>query len=130
MLKITGIINVNNYIEDTFDEYAKYALDIFKHYAAEVVKYFLTVQLEVPAETKGEFWTNHTFKAAKAFFAHSWVNTDERAIVLTMDYDENLAPYVASLELEHNKRFAALPHLLIMFYPAIEHDLKVLYGEI
>lgn len=129
MLKIIGIETVNKHIKDTFDEYERYAFDIFKHYAAEIIKYFLNVQTIIPAETKGEFWTNHTFKAAKSFLAHIY-QSDEKTIGLIMDYDTNLAPYVKDLEFYHDQRFAALPSLLNKFYPMIEHDLKMLYGEI
>lgn len=126
--KIIGIDRIGKNIKDTYDEYNHEAFDIFKYYAAEIIKYFLRVQANLPAEVKGEFWTNHTFKAAKSFLAHSYEEKDK--IGLIMDYDINLAPYVEYLEFYYGERFAALPHLINQFYPMIEHDLQVLYGEI
>lgn len=128
-LRFTNIDGVGNRIKDTFEEYNREAFNIFKHYAAEIVKYFIRVQTSLPAEMKGEFWTNHTFKAAKSFFAHAYQSRGE-TIGLIMDYDTSLAPYVEYLEFYYGERFAALPHLLDMFFSMIEHDLKVLYGEI
>jgi hypothetical protein len=128
MLKISGIDGVGKDISDTFDDYYDYTYDIFNHYAAEIVKYFIRVQTEVPAEVKGQFWTNHTFKAAKSFFAHAYREND--IIGLIMDYETSLAPYVKYLEFYYGERFAALPSLIEQFYPMIEHDLRVLYGEI
>lgn len=128
-LRFMNIEIVGNNIKNAFDEYEREAFNIFKYYAAESVKYFTTVQTSGAAEVKAEFWTNHTFKAAKSFLAKSYQTKGER-ISLIMDYDTSLAPYVKYLELYYSERFAALPVLLNKFYPMIEHDLKVLYGEL
>ena len=118
---------VINYIEESSEEQINYAFDIFNHYAAEVVKYFIQVQTEIPAETRGDFWTNHTFKAAKAFFTST--RRDKDSMVLTMTYNLSKAPYIEDLELHYQQRFAALPSLLNKFYPMIVKDLKMLYGD-
>ena len=128
-LKLTNIDNVSNRIKNAFDEYEREAFNIFKFYAAEIVKYFILVQTSLPAETRAEFWTNHTYKAAKSFFATAYQSRG-KTIGLRMDYDTSLAPYVQYLEFYFGERFAALPSLIDKFYPMIEHDLKVLYGEI
>ena len=72
-LRITNIDNVGNRIKNTFEEYEREAFLIYKYYAAEIVKYFIAVQTSQPAEMKAEFWTNHTFKAAKSFFSF-WIS--------------------------------------------------------
>lgn len=128
-LKITNIDNVGNRIRNTFDEYSHEAFLIYKYYAAEIVKYFITVQTSQSAEVKAEFWTNHTFKAAKSFFARAY-QSQGKIIGITLNYNTSLAPYVTYLENYYGGRFAALPSLIDKFYPMIEHDLKVLYGEI
>lgn len=126
-IKFLNLNSIGKYVEDEFKERNNEAFDIFKFYAAEVVKYFLLVQANLPAEVKGEFWTNHTFAAAKAFFAHAYKETD--TIGLIMDYKLSLAPYIKYLEFYYGEKFAALPKLLRRFYPMILDDLKTLYGD-
>ena len=128
LIRFLNLNTIAKDIEDDFKDRSNEAFDIFKFYAAEVVKYFLLVQASLPAEVKGEFWTNHTFKAARAFFAHSYKEKD--IIGLIMDYETNLAPYIKYLEFYYGKRFAALPPLLERFYPMILHDIQVLYGDV
>lgn len=128
-LRFSGFSQLASAIENEITLRNREAFNIFKYYSAEVVKYFFRVQGNLPAEVKGQFWTNHTFKAAKSFFAQAYELENNRT-GLIMDYDTSLAPYVKYLEFYYGERFAALPALIDKFYPMIMHDLKVLYGEI
>jgi hypothetical protein len=114
-------------IQHIFDRYERKAYKIFQYYAIEIVKYMMQVQGSAPAETKGAFWTNHTFKAVKAFMAEAWqVPTKTMGVSL---FYRRTPFYTESLENEHEGRFAAIPTLLEVFEPLIINDLKRLYGD-
>jgi len=102
-------------------------LKIFEFYAGEVVVYFLSVQGSAPKESKGAYWTNHTFKAVKAFFAEAYKRDNE--LVLNMEFNKRIASYVEFLEEGHSGRFASLPSLVAKIAPLIIRDVKLLYGD-
>jgi hypothetical protein len=114
-------------IRITYEQYERKAYDIFKFYSIEIMKYMMLVQGSVPAETKGAFWTNHTFRAVNAFFAKAW-----QVPTLVMGVNLSYKPdpwYTELLEHGHDGRFAAIPTLLEKFEPLIIRDLQILYGE-
>ena len=115
-------------IKHTYDRYEREAYLIFRFYAVEIVKYMMMVQGSAPAETKGAFWTNHTFKAVKAFIANAW-QVPSKTMGLTMEY-RRTPFYTENLERDFGGRFAALPRLLATFEPLIIADLQKLYGEV
>ena len=116
-------------ITENLDAKEKEAYKIFKYYAAEIMQYFMHVQGSAPAETKGAFWTNHTFKAVEGFIAYAFTTPNAvngRNIGLTL---KNKTWYAVYLEHGHGGKFASFPTLLEVFYPQIEADLKILYGD-
>ena len=130
-VRFVGEANIKRRIKQTFAEYERQAYDIFAFYAAEIMRYFAQVQLSVAAETKGEFWTNHTFKAAQAFFAKAFQVPGKGGTALmgvTLAYTADPF-YTEVLEFGHGGFFAAFPSLIERFFPMIIEDLKKLYGD-
>jgi len=125
-VRLVGEANVKRRIKQSFEVYERDAYNIFKFYAAEIMRYFAQVQLNVAVETKGSFWTNHTFKAAKAFFAKAWQVPGYMGVTLAYTKDPW---YTEVLEYGHNEFFAAFPSLIKRFWPMIIADLKNLYGD-
>ena len=123
-------INLNDFLGDIdkdFRAYEKEIDKIFQWYANEAVLYFIAVQTSAPAESKGAFWTNHTFRAAKAFYTNVF-KVDKEFIALEFTYKKDV-DYVKYLEHDHDERFAALPAMLAKFAPMIMKDIRSLFGD-
>jgi hypothetical protein len=125
MFKLVGMAAVVTRISKTFDEYERESYNIFAHYAAEAMKWFIQVQGSASAETKGMFWTNHTFEAVRGFFAKAWQVPGAR-MGITFAND---TWYAKNLEEDYGGRFASFPAMVDRFLPMIEADLKRLYGD-
>lgn len=128
MIQLLGVERTIDSIKASFDDYERQAYDIFKFYAGEIMAYFTVNQTNVPAEIKGAFWTNHTFKAAKSFFTKAY-QVPSKYIGMNLNYHSDPF-YTKYLEFGHEGRFSAIQPLLDRFYPLVIHDLQVLYGEI
>lgn len=124
MIKFIRLENINVYTKEQFEKRRRKALRIFAYYAAEAMRYFIAVQYKVAAETKGEFWTNHTFNAAAGFLAGEYQRSDAMGLRFS-----NTTWYAASLEFGYEGRFASFPTMLGKFAPVIIKDLKHLYGD-
>lgn len=121
---ITGDVGKIEKETHTFEQEIQ---QIFKWYSVQAVLYFNAVQTSAPAEAKGAFWTNHTFKAARAFFTDViYIKND--SITLKFAYDQE-PEYVKYLEYYNDERFAALPTMLERFAPMMIRDLKSLFGD-
>lgn len=123
--KIIGEAAVVDRIKVAFDEYEKEAYKIFQYYAGEMMIEFAMLQKSIPAEQRGAFWTNHTFKAANNWLAKAWQVPGSMGITVA-----NFQDYAERLETDFEMRFASFPYFMDKYEPFILHDLRVLYGEI
>ncbi len=114
-------------IKHTYDKYEAKAFDLFQWYAVEIVKYMMIVQGGVPEGIKGAFWTNHTYRAVKAFLSSAW-QVPTKVMGVTMEY-RRTPWYTEVLEHGHGGKFAAVPRLIERFEPLIIADLQKLYGR-
>lgn len=124
MLRFVNTAAIADRIVLEFARYEREAYDIIKFYAAEAMAYFMQVQGSIPAESRGEFWTNHTFEAVQGFFAKPFQVPGKMGLTFA-----NSTSYAKYLEENYNGEFAAFPKLLARYYPLIERDLKILYGD-
>jgi len=124
MVKFVNTAAVVGRIGIVFDRYEAEAFKIFKFYAAETLIYFMQVQGAAPAESRGKYWTNHTFEAVQGFFAKAFQVPGRMGITLA-----NTTSYARNLEEDYGGEFAAFPDLMERFYPLIIEDLKRLYGD-
>ena len=125
-INITGTEKVISNILKQFEQKELEAYDIFNFYARQIMLYFLQVQGNASKGTKGAFWTNRTYDAAKSFLANAFV---ERGVIgLKISYPDKLH-YAKYLEYYHDKRFAAFPTIIDKYWDAIITDIKRLYGD-
>ena len=126
MIQVVINNQLGSFIEDSFRSREEETYRIFNHYAAEAIRYFIRMQ------GSEAFWTNHTFKALKSFFAKAFARKGE--LVLGFYYDGSArnkkgVEYTQFLEGGHEGRFAALPSIVNEIAPMLIKDLKVLYGD-
>ena len=125
-VRIIGEANLVARISQTFDEYNREAYNIFKWYAGEAATYFAREQTSLGPEARGEFWTNHTMKAAEAFFTKAWQVPGRMGVSFAYTKEPW---YTSELEEEFGGKYAALPKIMARFYPLIMRDLAILYGD-
>jgi len=122
VVKFVNQAVVKKNIIKTFDYYERQAYEIFKYYAAESMRYMASVQISKGKEVKGEFWTNHTMKAAEGYYAKAYVLPGKIGVTLANDVS-----YSASLESDFGKKYASFPTLMRRMEPMIMRDLRKLY---
>jgi len=127
MIRFLNLNEALDGIKAEVKDYEKEIEQIFQWYANQAVLYFIAVQTSAPAETKGAFWTNHTFKAARAFYTKViYITGDSVRLIFTYEKDPS---YTRALEYDFDERFAALPTMLARFAPMVIKDLKTLFGD-
>lgn len=118
--------DIKTRLSEFFESYSKEVFNLYKEYAQYIEQYFWEQQGSAPAEERGRYWTNHTFRAANGFYAKAY-QFFGKEVGIEMG---NETWYAYNLEHDYGGRFAAFPDLIAQFAPQMEDALDRIVGRI
>lgn len=123
MIKV-DTTNAIKVIDDTFNAKERQAFKIMQYYAAQIMIYMSQVQASAPKESRGKFWTNHTFKMISSYLATPFIRNESNEIGISII---NRVWYAKFIEYGHELRFASFPTILEKFAPLVYADMKTIF---